>query len=200
MKMNIAGLPSASLLLVAAASLASAGTVTFTDSFTGTGTLGANSFTNSLVTISGSGDTANVSGVILYPLSSATITIASLSQTVNLTAPSQNLQLFGNSFFELTALSETSNDGIVFEVDTNALNGADFSSHVGPVVGVVTYFVGGSNALYETDGGAFNLAGPGAIVGTSTFSLNATPEPGTIALFGFGLLALPAFKRLRSRA
>jgi hypothetical protein len=38
--------------------------------------------------------------------------------------------------------------------------------------------------------------------GTSTFTLNrsATPEPVTMALLGFGLLALPAFKRPRNQA
>jgi hypothetical protein len=197
MKMNIVGLPAVSLLLVAAASFASAGTVTFTDSFTGTGTLGSNSFTDSLVTISGSGDTANVHGTVLFPLTSATITIASLNQTVNLTAPFQNVQLFNNNNFELTALSESNNDGIVFGVVSNALNGADFSSQVGPV-DAQTFFL--SSPFYATDGGSFNLAGPTIIEGTSTFTLNgsATPEPATIALFGFGLLALPAFKRLRN--
>ena len=152
-KMKIASLPAVCLLLVGAASFASAETVTFTDSFTGTGTLGSNSFTDSLVTISGSGDTANVNGIVLSPLSGVTITIESLSQTVNLTAPFQNVQLFDNNYFELTALSETSFDSVVFQVSSNALNGADFSSQVGPVVGADTFFVGGTDAMYATDGG-----------------------------------------------
>jgi hypothetical protein len=57
-----------------------AGPITYTEQFTASGSLGTQSFTNAMVTITGTGDTANIvsSGLNIFNPVTATVTIAGL--------------------------------------------------------------------------------------------------------------------------
>src|SRR5690348_16425412 len=64
------------------APLAHAGAITYTEQATATGSLGANSFTTALVTITFSGDTLNVTnpltGIFRNMVGTATVTVAGI--------------------------------------------------------------------------------------------------------------------------
>jgi hypothetical protein len=85
------------------------------------------------------------------------------------------------------------NDGVIVGIeDPTGLNGATFSSVVGPRTG--TTVTGSSNAPLgvQTDQGVLSFTN---VAANATYSLNAVPEPAMTVLLGLGLLALPVTER-----
>ncbi len=198
------------LLLALTFSLAaSAAPINYTLTTTASGTLGASSFTDAMVTVTLTGDTSNVTpgtglitGALVNP-GTATVSIFGLG-TATFTDSIGILSTFNGTAVFLGG----SGSGVLIGQFIGPLNnptditgilvqegpvffGYDLRGSLGPVSSR-----GGSSApdpfaVFPTTGGILNFTAPPFDTGTTTFTaVVATPEPGTLAFLGSGLLTL----------
>lgn len=153
--------PSAILLFAIAGTLAPvhAVPITYTVAATGTGSLGASTFTNALVTITLTGDTSGVTGTgPFFNAGPTTVNVAGIG-----TATFTNLiQVFDN----LAGVAGIEDFGVNLDIlDTSnaAFTSYDLKSAIGPLSGSSLFNPG---ALFPTDLGNFSLTS----VGNSTFT------------------------------
>ena len=184
----------ASLAVLMGAGCASAASINITESATASGHLGSNPFTNSLITLTTTGDTSNVTNPSpgFFELSgiAVSITIASLGTTANLTDAAFvfSSQTFQDAGFEDTTL--VAQPDILDTVDV-AFSTYDLQTSIGPITGSRLINAGDS---FGTDQGSFVIDSAGDATFTATVGATV-PEPATMALFGFGLAGLAALKR-----
>jgi len=185
--MNFARLACGALLFSALSLVAHATPLTFTESVTGSGSLGS-AFTNQLITLSATGDTSGiVTGVGLYTLFIPTATL-----TVNGFAPvtlTGGVTVFSNSLIQVAGFEGHSPTFDVLDTVSPA-----FSSYtlLGAITATGTAQNAAAGTAFSTSGGSFILNNTS---GNATFTAGASilgiaPEPGSIALLGTGMLAL----------
>lgn len=185
----------ASLALLIGASFAGASTITFTESAVASGSLGSSSFVGALLTLSATGDTSNVTqwtpGFFRLVGLGISIDIAGLG-AANLTGGAvgscKNNSCLSTPPFPNAGAGFSSHPmGLdILDIINPAFNNYDLTSAIGPITGTSLINQGFG---FQTDRGVFtiNSAGP------STFTAalgTAVPEPGTLALFGLGLISL----------
>jgi hypothetical protein len=177
-----------------AAGSASAATLSFIESTTASGSLSGASFSNALVTFSGTGDTNDITvlspgiyGIVGVPVS---VTIAGLG-SANFT---DMIQLVSNTPNNDIGIGDTDlNQGILFTGVTNS--GYDLSTSYGPVSGTAILNPG---QAYATSAGSFVLNTAGATTYQATVgAVSAAPEPVSWALMLLGFSAVGSTLRGR---
>ncbi len=178
---------------------ASASPIAFTESTTGSGTLGSNSFTNALITVSLVGDSSNViasqGGLFLRIPGTITINVSGLgaatisgnvfvSQAPNPSFPSG----IAAGFF-------ASGSGSILDTYNNAFASYGLASPIGPLTGAPFFR---PDLTFATSLGGLNITS----AGTATFSATAVPEPasGLLTLAGLGIFVRLVLSSNRSRS
>lgn len=169
----------------------SADTLKFTESTTGSGSLGGTSFTDALVTFSGTGSTSNITnlGADIYAIVGLPVSVnvagvgsASFTDTV---------QLVANDVYGDIGLGDTTNQrAIIFAVVPTA--GYNLSTSFGPASGSGLF---NSGTTFGVSSGTFDLTS----VGTTTYqaTVSSAPEPATWGLMLIGLAAIGSVTRSR---
>jgi hypothetical protein len=188
------------LILVAAAALlfcgarqANADAITYTESGTATGSIGATNFTDALVTITFAGDTSNVSGasgLFSNPVGTATVTIGGIG-TFGFT---DSLYVFDNQSFSVVGISDSTLNDILDTIGSSAFSTYDLTTAIGPVTGLSGFNLG---STYGTSDGLLAFSGMSA---NSTFAATtaaAVPEPSSLVLLGAAIAGLLMLRRGR---
>jgi hypothetical protein len=173
---------------------AQAAVIVFTETTTASGSLNGVTFTNALVTMSGSADTSAITQPFagIYVLANIPVSVT--------------VQGLGTAHFsdDIQAVSNQNNKGVGFGDVTLATGllftgqidnaGYDLSTPFGPVTGLGA--LGFPGTTYATDQGGFRFS---ATPSSSTFqaTLAAVPEPSTWLLITGGLGAAGAVLRRR---
>ena len=193
-------------MLLCGAQQANAGEITYTESVTATGSIGATAFSDTLVTFTFVGDTANVfvpfpstfPGLFLNSVGTGTVTIGNLG-----TFSTNGIAVFDNHAFDsqgdgVAGIAE----GVLGPVLLDTYNSAFITYSLTTAIGPITSRpVDNQGFLIPTTGGTLFVSGDVASV--STFSATtAAPasmlEPSSLLLIGMGLVALAGFKAKRN--
>lgn len=187
----------ASLAVLMGASFANASAITFTETVTASGSLGASTFTSTLVTLTGTGDTSNIAneGGGLFQLTPLTvlIDIASLGVTATLTdsADAFSCQTCSVPTVGISDVTVDGND--ILDTSNGGFATYALATPIGPLG---ESQVVNSGSLYNTNMGSFEFTGETISSGTFTATTGTgTPEPAAMALVGLGLAGLAALKR-----
>ena len=173
---------------------ADASLITYTESFAGSGTLGATSFNNVQITFSGVADTANVSSVAGFysvTLGTPRVTIGGLG-TFGISDPVQEFDNQNNSFLGVTDIV---NGGTISLRNASVFDTYALMSPIGPVSGTTS----NQGGTFSTSSGALHITSAAA---SASFTASAVPEPSSmlLATLGFGgvLSARRAARRRRA--
>lgn len=168
--------------------------LTFTETATVSGSLNGVAFTNQVLTLTGTGDSANnfdEFGVTVTLLTGGSFTLSGGGAgTFN-----AGLRAFANNVNSGAGISEATGFNFdIMDTASAALASYDMNSAIGPVTGdAVTNF----GNPFATSAG--NLIINSILNETSTFQATLAespiPEPATMALLGFGLAGLAAMRR-----
>lgn len=189
------------LALLVAAGFANAAAITYTESVTASGSLGATPFTNSLVTLTVTDDTSDVTqpfeGVYWIQGVSISIDIASLGTTAIGTGAVYSQPVDGPDCLpEFDCLPDAGfaldSSEILLSTNSFALDGYEMTTAIGPITDRA--LSQGSSIALDTNDGSFDFS---STAEDSTFTAAFSPEPETMVLFGLGLAGLAAFKRRR---
>jgi hypothetical protein len=183
------------LYITACGVTATAETITYTETVTTSGNLDGTPFTDALVTLSLTGDTANIAntGGGNYDLKGTlTINVSGLASDALL--DQAEVQVYQSvpyaGFFADSA--------IVLFTHNSSFASYALATPIGPITGASTGYTGG--AYNTVSGGAFYLAGPFNDDHPSTFTASVhgtVPEPGTF-LLAFGGLGIAWASRAKS--
>jgi hypothetical protein len=157
--------------------------ITYTETVIGSGTFAGTLYTNTLITIIGTGDTANVTQVtpLLYHNSNAlvTVTVGSLGRAVFtdpiLTVDNQGSPSAGFGDFIL-------NDAVLFSSNP-AFATYNLTGPIGPISGTPGVDI---SAVIPTTLGGFSIT---STTGLATF-VATVPEPSSLVMMHFGLAAV----------
>jgi hypothetical protein len=170
-------------LVTFGASQTFAATITYTEQAVVSGQLGNNFFNNSLVTLTLVGDTANVTGsggFFQNVLGTFTVNVASVG-TATFTDP---MEVFDNQGAAAAGFGDLTLAGSVLDTFDGAFATYDLTTAIGPITNAP--FIR-TDLSFPTTLGGFNIQS----AGNSTFTAStgtATPEPGSLALLGSGVL------------
>jgi hypothetical protein len=179
----------AAILLFCGAGRANADGITYTESATATGSIGATNFTGALVTITFAGDTSNVSGasgLFTNPVGTATVTIGGIGTF----AFTDSLVVFDNQPFSAVGISDATLNDILDTFSDPPFSTYDLTTAIGPVTGLSGFNAG---STYGTSGGGLVFSDMSA---DSTFAATV-PEPGSLVLLGAGIAGLLMLRRGR---
>jgi len=187
-------------LLTIGASLASASTITFTESAVASGVLGSTSFTNSLITLTATGDTSTVTesppGFFRSNVPDISIDIASVGIATimggqvfscgdNLCLSTPPLPHAAGGFSPNPSVGRD-----ILDTVDEAFNTYHLTTSIGPITDSSLI---NASFPFNTDRGVFEISS----AGNATFTARAAatvPEPGSIALLGFALMGLAVLK------
>jgi PEP-CTERM motif len=203
--------------LVGRAAPTEASPITYTETSFGSGTLGLNTFTNALITLTLTGDTSGVAPSAVYPSlllnsGSATITIdgigtatlnspdgyAAVAAPFNLETGTPPAGFAIVQFDDATGVNFTH----ILAVSSIELTGYDLQTSIGPTTGAGLGLVDGSHYSYSTTLGLLQFV-PDSGGDPVTMTATAVPEPSSLSLSfvsigGLGLLAAWRQRRRQS--
>ena len=176
-----------------------AGPITYTETATGSGSLGGASFTNALVTITAIADTADI---ILSDPSDMFYKVTNMSTTVDVAGIGS--AMFTDAIytgvvqlFQVAGFSDPKSEDIL-DTKSSAFSTYNLSTSLGPLSGTTVINPG---FAFPTTGGDFVFNSANAN-GDSTFqaTLASIPEPSSLILAGTAALAgLGLYSRRRGR-
>jgi len=191
------------LILVAAAALlfcgarqANADAITYTESGTATGSIGATNFTDALVTITFVGDTSNVSGasgLFSNPVGTATVAIAGIGNGAF--AFTDSLYVFDNQSTSFVGIADFTLNDILDTFGNSAFSTYGLTTSIGPVTGFSAFDPG---SAYGTKDGLLvfsNMSVNSTFAATTTAA--AVPEPSSLVLLGAAIAGLLMLRRGR---
>jgi hypothetical protein len=161
-----------------------AGIITYTETFTDSGTLGVDSFTNQLITLTATADSSSVhfTGLDYYVINNTT----TVSITGLPTATFTDFMLTNDYPSGTHAGLEDGNVGLeIMDVQNSAFASYDLTTSTGLLTGPVGGNWGGGAATYGTDAGSLIFDVPTITLGTFEASLASVPEPSSYGLAAF---------------
>jgi hypothetical protein len=193
--------------------------IIYVETGTASGTIGSTNFTNALVTVTMSGDTANVVSVFtgmgcsvcFANPTTTTVTIAGVG-TATITDPTE-ASVIGTPVsidtgfpvlpYVVLGTIDSPPDlesltGIGFQGD-NALLNYDLISSIGPITGTPGGGFGAPCCVINTDLGVLDFSTNGSPTTTGTFQATVLPEPSSLLFLGSGLMALAGLAFAKSR-
>jgi hypothetical protein len=190
---SVAVLLLAALSLFFAAGFVNAEPIVYTESVTASGTLGSESFTNSLVTLTFVGDTSTVisviSGFFTNEVGTATVDVASLGSAIFAPGVVITDDLAGGYVEFEDAMIGDPVDQLMLATLNSAFDTYNLTTSIGPITGSD----GVGSGPYETNQGALDFS---SVEGSSAFTATlATPEPATTVLVGLGLAGMALLRR-----
>jgi len=162
-------------LCISFASIATASPILYTVSGVGSGTLGVNSFTNSLVTISATGDTslAPSSGSFqAYTLSPVNLTVAGVGSTTF----SISVDLFVNQGLAFVGFRDSVGTSSILDSGNPVFSAYNLNQALAPTVG--SQFIR-PDLSFATGLGNLNIQSMGDVTYSAVVSDGAVPEPST---------------------
>ena len=181
-------------LACGSAATAKADPITFTITAVGSGSLGANAFTNASFTIAAVADTSAVRpgpvpGVFEIPNSLVTVSVAGLP-TATFTIP---INVVDNQGLSRAGFGAPTLGTGLLTVNNPAFATYGLTAPIGPLAGTPFFSPG---VAFATTGGNFTLT---AVTG-ATFQASPVPEPATMVLLSSGLAGVAAAVRRRRKA
>jgi len=177
---------------------AHASPITMTETLTASGFLGS-SFSNQTVTLTGIGDTSNVTlfapGIYILNLSSATVQVGA-GPVATFTA---GIYAFDNQSSSATGLTQLV-PALGDIVDTIGVPGFATYALNSSITGTGNTSINTVD-LFPTSAGNFDFTSFGSTTTfTATVSPSATPEPSSLALLATGILGIAETARRKNRA
>jgi hypothetical protein len=177
----------AALALFFTAGLANATVLMYSESTTASGTLGGSTFTDSEVTLTFFGNTADIidnAGFFSNVVGTLAINIASLGVTADLTDAGA---VFDNQPPCFAGFTDNTTGTVILETFSGAFLTYDLTTPIDPITDSPIINAGAS---FATDHGAFIINTAGESVFTATAS-----EPAATAMIALGLAGLAALNR-----
>ncbi len=182
-------------LILALTGQAHASPITYTESATASGTLGAQSFTDALVTLTLNGDTSNVtggSGFFSNSVGTFTVDVAGIG-TATFT---DSMQVFDNQGSIAAGFGDNTQGGSVLDTFDATFATYDLTTAIGPITN--SNFIR-PDLTFATTLGGFNIQSAGLATFTASTAAVAAPEPASLTLLGLGIASLAGY-RLRRRS
>ena len=174
--------------MLAVASPAHAGSVTYTAQTNGTGTLGQTAFNNAQITITYTGNTDDINSagqVFQISKGKATVTVAGIG-TATFTDP---MAVTDVQFQNQGGITDLSNQSDVLNVLNSAFGSYQLNTSIGPISGTA---LNESDISFPTSRGGLliGLTGENASFTAAVAAGPIVPEPTTITLFGVAFLGM----------
>ena len=187
------------MLACGASERANASFIDYTESVTGSGSLGTTNFTNAVITISGTGNTDDLfsprSGVFSIALTGR----VSISGVGNATI-TDSFVVFVNQTNRIAGFADNTVQRDTLNYTNNAFQIYGLTTAIGPISGPVNFYDQGGQNPVSTTLGSFRISSVSSdATFTATVQPSAVPEPSTLALLGMASLVGLGYSGTRGR-